>query len=86
MNGQSAWEEEYNNPNSTLRKYYAWSDEANKPYKEDLWNYVENRAANLSDARKVDGEYVLDENGNYIYDNCDRCWLGAINAPGASYP
>ena len=32
------------------------------------------------------GDYVLDENGSYIYDNCERCWLGAVNAPGAKYP
>ena len=87
INNQNAWEAEYNNPDSALRKYYAWSDDANKPYKEDLWNTVENRAARLSDARKDEhGNYILDENGNYIYDNCERCWLGAINAPGASYP
>ena len=86
MNGKDTWDAEYANPNSALRKYYVWSDDVNKPYKEDLWNTVENRAANITDARKIDGEYVYDENGNYIYDNCERCWLGAINAPGASYP
>ena len=86
-NGRTTWEAEYANPDSALNKYYTWSDDVNKPYKEDLWNIVENRAANITDARKNEyGEYELDENGNYIYDNCERCWLGAINAPGASYP
>lgn len=69
-----------------LWMYYQWSDQANAPYKEDLWNTVENRAANINDAKKVDGEYVLDENGNYIYENCVRCWQGAVNAPGAKFP
>lgn len=71
-----------------LAQYYAWSDQANAPYKEDLWNTVANRAANLNDARRDEetGELVLDENGNYIYDNCERCWQGAVNAPGAKYP
>jgi len=87
MNGQATWEAEYNNPDSTLNKYYKWSDDVNKPYKEDLWNTIENRPANINDARKDEqGQYVYDDNGNYIYDNCERCWLGAINAPGASYP
>lgn len=86
LDSQATWEAQYADPNSTLNKYYKWSDDVNKPYKEDLWNTVENRAANITDARKVDGEYVYDENGNCIYDNCERCWLGAINAPGASYP
>ena len=86
-NGREAWEAQYADPDSTLNKYYTWSDDANKPYKEDLWNTVANRPANITDARKNEqGEYELDENGNYIYDNCERCWLGAINAPGASYP
>ena len=86
-NGRTAWEAQFADPNSTLNKYYIWSDDANKPYKEDLWNTVANRPANITDARKNEqGEYELDENGNYIYDNCERCWLGAINAPGASYP
>ena len=71
-----------------LYKYYQWSDQANAPYKEDLWNTVANRAANINDARKdpETNELVLDENGNYIYDNCERCWQGAIKAPGAKYP
>ena len=32
------------------------------------------------------GVPVVDENGHSIYTNCERCWKGAINAPGASYP
>lgn len=71
-----------------LYKYYIWSDQANAPYKEDLWNTSANRAANINDARKDpdSGELVLDEKGNYIYDNCERCWQGAVKAPGAKYP
>ena len=71
-----------------LWKYYQWSDRANKPYKEDLWNESVNRAANINDARKdaETGEFLLDENGNYIYDGCVRCWKGAVNAPGAKFP
>ena len=72
--------------NGGLKMYYIWSDAANAPYKEDLWNTVEERAANINDARKEDDEYVLDDNGNYIYDNCERSWQGAVNAPGAKYP
>ena len=74
--------------NGGLKVYYEWSDTVNAPYKEDLWNTIENRAANINDARKDPDtdELVLDENGNYIYDNCERCWEGAINAPEAKYP
>ena len=82
-------EESYNADScGGLKKYYSWSDQANAPYKEDLWNTVENRAANINDARKDSetGEYILDEYGNYIYNNCERCWKGAVNAPGAKYP
>lgn len=83
---EETWNESYEN--GGLKDYYVWSDKANAPYKEDLWNTVKNRAANITDARKdpETGEYVLDENGNYIYDDCVRCWLGALNAPGAAYP
>lgn len=83
---ESTWNESYEN--GGLKDYYVWADQVNAPYKEDLWNTLENRPARLSDARKdpETGEYVLDENGNYIYDNCVRCWLGALNAPGAAYP
>lgn len=90
-NWEYIWNEEtWNNSyeNGGLKDYYIWSDKANAPYKEDLWNTVKNRAANITDARKdpETGEYVIDENGNYIYDDCVRCWLGALNAPGAAYP
>ena len=79
--------ESYNN-NTTLEQYYEWSDRVNAPYKEDLWNSAAGRAANINDAKKdpETGEYLLDENGNYIYENCERCWEGAVNAPGAKYP
>ena len=83
---EASWNASFEN--GVLKTYYEVYDKLNAPYKEDLWNTVENRAANLSDARKdpETGEYVLDENGNYIYENCVRCWLGALNAPGAQYP
>lgn len=92
LNSEAAWNAEYQNEDSALRKYYAWSDEANAPYKEDLWNTVENRPANGTDILTEDGTFVwdggvpvTDENGT-IYTNCERCWKGAINAPEASYP
>lgn len=83
---EESWNKSF--ANGSLKRYYEWSDRVNKPYKEDLWNTVEERAANINDARKdpETGDYVLDENGSYIYDNCERCWLGAVNAPGAKYP
>lgn len=86
IHDEESWNESY--ANGGLKKYYEWSDKVNAPYKEDLWNTVESRAANINDARKdpETGEYILDENGNYIYDNCERCWLGAVKAPGAKYP
>lgn len=84
-------EESYNNC-AGLAKYYEWSDRVNKPYKEDLL-YTDpetgaTRAANINDVRKdpETGELMTDENGNYIYDNCVRCWEGAIKAPGAKFP
>lgn len=87
INDEASWNALYKE-GTGLWKYYQWSDQANAPYKEDLWNTVENRAANINDAKKdpETGEYLLDENGNYIYENCERCWLGAVNAPGAKYP
>ena len=81
---EASWNESF--ANGGLKKYYEWSDAANAPYKEDLWNTIENRAANINDAKKENDEYVLDANGNYVYENCERCWTGAINAPGAKYP
>jgi hypothetical protein len=87
---EASWNRSYNN--GGLKKYYVWSDVANAPYKEDLI-YIdpvtgETRAARLSDARKDPntGEYVLDDNGNYIYDNCTRTWNGAVSSSGAKYP
>ena len=86
IHDEASWNESY--LNGGLKKYYEWSDRVNAPYKEDLWNIIEERAANINDARKDPdtGEYILDNNGNYIYDNCERCWLGAVKAPGAKYP
>ena len=83
---EETWNASYEN--GGLKKYYEWCDGgATKPYKEDLWNTVENRPANWNDTRKDEhGEPVVDENGYYIYDNCVRCWLGALNAPEAKYP
>lgn len=83
---ESSWNASY--ANGGLKIYYEWSDNVNKPYKEDLWNTVENRAANINDAKKdtETGEYELDDNGNYVYENCERSWQGAINASGAKYP
>ena len=81
---ETTWNEAYANP--TLQAYYAWSDQANAPYKEDLWNSASGRAANINDAHKTNDEYDLDENGNYIYDNCERNWSGAVSAPWAKYP
>lgn len=85
IHDKASWDAAYEKP--TMQAYYEWSDRINKPYKEDLYNTVEGRAANWNDAREdSNGEKVVDENGNYIYDNCERCWEGAINAPGAKYP
>ena len=86
IHDEASWNESF--ANGGLKKYYEWSDRVNKPYKEDLWNTVANRPANINDAKKdpETGEYILDENGNYIYENCERCWLGAVKAPGAKYP
>ena len=83
---EETWNASYEN--GGLKRYYEWCDGgATAPYKEDLWNTVENRAANWTDWRRDEqGNPVLDENGYYIYDNCERCWLGALNAPGAKYP
>ena len=83
---EASWNASY--ANGGLKAYYEWSDAANAPYKEDLWNTVENRAANINDVKKDPdtNEYVLDENGNYVYENCERSWQGAVNAPGAKYP
>lgn len=81
-------DEESYNSNTVLEQYYAWSDQENAPAKEDLWNTTEQRVATIADAQKEQGtdNYILDDNGNYIYENCERCWEGAVNADGAKYP
>lgn len=83
---KDTWDASYED--GGLKLYYEWCDGgATAPYKEDLWNTVAQRAANMSDwHRDEHGDPVLDENGYYVYDNCERCWLGALNAPGAAYP
>ena len=90
IHDEASWNSSYED--GGLKKYYVWSDAVNAPYKEDLI-YTDpetgaTRAANLNDAKKdpETGEYLLDDNGNYIYENCDRSWAGALAAPGAKYP
>lgn len=90
IHDKASWN--YSYENGGLKKYYIWSDAVNAPYKEDLI-YTDpetgaTRAANLNDAKKDPdtGEYLLDDNGNYIYENCGRSWAGAFAAPGAKYP
>ncbi len=90
IHDEASWNASYEN--GGLKKYYIWSDAANAPYKEDLIytdpDTGETRAATLSDAKKDSetGEYLLDDNGNYIYENCSRSWAGSFAAPGAKYP
>ena len=90
IHDKSSWEASY--ASGGLKMYYEWSDRVNKPYKEDLLytdpETGETRAASLADAKKdpETGEYILDENGSYIYENCTRCWEGALAAPGSAYP
>ena len=80
---EATWNESY--ANGALKDYYVWADGLS-PYKEDLWNTVELRPANWNDIEKDEkGEPILYEDG-YHYTNCVRCWLGAVNAPGAQYP
>jgi len=83
---EETWNESYEN--GGLKLYYAWADGgATAPYREDLWNTVENRAANWNDILKDEqGNPIIGEDGYYSYPNCVRCWLGALNAPGAQYP
>lgn len=127
---EETWNASYEN--GALKKYYA------KYPSEDLWNTVEDRAANFndrrytgtldgtmyedvvaewasSDAQKVtiDGtvyyaeifydvkprdielfnDVAMTESVGKVfnilgvtYNNCEHCWKGALNAPGAMYP
>ena len=79
---EASWNASY--ANGGLKKYYKWADSV-QPYKEDLWNTVEHRAAGWADWHTAGGEQK-DENGNYIYPNCERCFAGALNAAEAKYP
>ena len=49
IHDSASWQQSYQN--GGLKKYYEWSDAVNAPYKEDLWNTVANRAANITDAK-----------------------------------
>lgn len=82
---ENSWNESYEN--GALKDYYVWADEKGSyPYKEDLWNTVENRAANWNDIEKDENGTPIEYEDGYHYANCVRCWNGAINAPGAQYP
>ena len=86
---ENSWNESYND--GVLKVYYEWADEKGAyPYKEDLWNQKEQRAANWNDIVKENGVPVEFEDGYHYVDGdgnpCVRCWLGALNAPGAKYP
>jgi len=80
---EETWNASYEN--GVLKDYYIWADGAS-PYKEDLWNTVENRPANWNDIEKDEQGNPIEYEDGYHYANCVRCWLGAINAPGAAYP
>ena len=80
---EQSWNESYQN--GVLATYYAHYDAAS-PYKEDLWNTVENRPANWNDIEKDGQGNPIEYSDGYHYANCVRCWQGAINAPGAKYP
>ena len=80
---EQTWNESYNN--GLLKTYYNHYDAAS-PYKEDLWNTVENRPANWNDIEKDGQGNPIEYEDGYHYTNCVRCWQGAINAPGAQYP
>ena len=80
---ETSWNQSYQN--GLLATYYAHYDSAS-PYKEDLWNTVENRAANWNDIEKDGQGNPIEYDDGYHYTNCVRCWQGAINAPGAQYP
>lgn len=76
----------------TMQAYYTWADEVGSyPYKEDLWNEAEQRAANWNDIPKDESGQPIETDHGYEYidslgNPCVRCWLGAVNAPGAKYP
>ena len=84
---ETSWNTSYTS--GVLKKYYPRYDAAS-PYKEDLWNPVENRPANWNDIVKENGSPVEFEDGYHYVDSngdpCIRCWLGAVNAPDARYP
>lgn len=80
---EASWNASYEN--GALKDYYAWADGLS-PYKEDLWNTVENRAANWNDIEKDDKGVPIEYEDGYHYLNCVRCWKGAFYAPGAQYP
>lgn len=80
---EASWNASYQR--GVLKDYYEWAD-ASSPYKEDLWNTVENRAANWNDIEKDNQGNPIEYEDGYHYINCERCWKGAINAPGAKYP
>lgn len=80
---ESSWNESY--ANGVLKDYYVWADGLS-PYKEDLWNTVELRPANWNDIEKDEHGNPIEYEDGYHYINCVRCWLGALNAPGAKYP
>lgn len=80
---EDTWNASY--ANGALKDYYVWSDGLS-PYKEDLWNTVEQRPANWNDIEKDGSGNPIEYEDGYHYANCERCWLGAVNAPGAAYP
>ena len=44
IHDKTSWDKSYSN--GVLKNYYNWADTVTTPYREDLWNTVENRAAN----------------------------------------
>lgn len=80
---EDTWNASY--ANGALKDYYVWADSLS-PYKEDLWNTVEQRPANWNDIEKDGSGNPIEYEDGYHYANCERCWLGALNAPGAAYP
>lgn len=94
IHDEESWNASYQS--GGLKDYYEWCDGgATKPYKEDLWNTTELRAAGWNEwVKDENNEPILDENGYITYTDdgtkngtpCVRCWLGALNAPEAEYP